>query len=288
MASPEQLDIADGPGSHVNPMVAVVVLCFGGLCAALTQTFVIPIQSELPQLLGTSAANAAGSSPITLLAAAVSMPIAGRLADLFGKQRVLTASAAILLVGSLVCALSDTLVPMLAGRALQGMAMGFIPVGISLMREITPPQLTGSAVAAMSATLGVGGAIGLPLSAWIVDAADWHDLFWAASVLAAVVVALTWYAVPHVHDAQPGRFDVVGAVGLAPGPGLPAGRHLQGHRLGLGRTRARSAPSWPDCVVLLTWSRYELRQRSRWSTSARPPSCPCCSRTWPPWPSASG
>ena len=35
-------------------MLPVIVLCFGGLCAALTQTLVIPIQSELPQLLGTS------------------------------------------------------------------------------------------------------------------------------------------------------------------------------------------------------------------------------------------
>jgi MFS family permease len=76
---------------------------------------------------------------ITLLAAAVSMPVAGRLADLFGKQRVLAVCASILLVGSAICAMSGSLAPMLAGRALQGMAMGFIPVGISLMREITPP-----------------------------------------------------------------------------------------------------------------------------------------------------
>ncbi len=41
--------------------------------------------------------------------------------------------------------------------------MGFIPVGISLLREITPPAMTATAIAAMSATLGVGGAIGLPL-----------------------------------------------------------------------------------------------------------------------------
>ena len=104
------------------------------------QTLVIPIQSELPGLLHASPDNTSWVVTITLLAAAVSMPVAGRVADLFGKQRVLLASAAILLVGSVVCALSDSLLPMLAGRALQGLAMGFIPVGISLMREITPPR----------------------------------------------------------------------------------------------------------------------------------------------------
>ena len=65
---------------------------------------VIPIQSELPELLHTSGGNAAWVITVTLLAAAVSMPVAGRLADLYGKQRVLVASAGLLVVGSVVCA----------------------------------------------------------------------------------------------------------------------------------------------------------------------------------------
>src|SRR5689334_1556977 len=205
---------------HPSPAaikLAVGVLCFGGLSASLTQTMVIPIQSELPDFLGTSASNAAWVVTITLLAGAVTMPISGRLADMLGKQRILVTSALLLMVGSAICALSSSLVPILAGRALQGMAMGFIPVGISFIREFTPPAQAGTAVATMSATLGVGGAIGLPLAAWIADVGNWHVLFWVAAVLAAAVSALVWFAVPHVHDAQPGRLDVVGALGLAVG-----------------------------------------------------------------------
>ena len=251
--------VSDARPAPGNPLLAVVVLCFGGLTAALTQTLVIPIQSELPDLLGTSASNAAWVVTVTLLAAAVTMPVAGRFADLFGKQRVLVVSALVLLVGSVVCALSSTIVPMLAGRALQGMSMGFIPVGISLMREITPPRLTSTAVASMSATLGVGGAIGLPLSAWIVQSGDWHVLFWVAAGLAAVVATLTWFAVPHVHDAQPGTFDAVGAVGLAVG--------LVSLLVGVSKA---TAWGWGDArtlgtmtvglVVLLVWGAFELRQ----------------------------
>src|SRR3954463_13195182 len=103
-----------------HPALPVVVLCFGGLTASLTQTLLIPIQTELPQLLHTSGANAAWVITITLLSAAVAMPVAGRLADLFGKPRVLTASAALLVVASVICALSESIAPMLAGRALQG------------------------------------------------------------------------------------------------------------------------------------------------------------------------
>jgi EmrB/QacA subfamily drug resistance transporter len=239
-------------------MRAVVVLCFGGLSAALTQTLVIPIQSELPLLLHTSASNAGWVVTVTLLAAAVSMPVAGRLADLFGKQRVLATCAAILLVGSVTCALSESLAPMLTGRALQGMAMGFIPVGISLMREITPPHLASRAMAAMSATLGVGGAIGLPLSAWIADVGDWHALFWVATGLAAVVLLLTIFVVPHVHDAQSGRLDVVGTLLLAIGLISLLVGISKAHDWGWGDPRTVGAIVG-GILVLLVWGVFELR-----------------------------
>ena len=242
-----------------SPVLAVVVLCLGGLSAALTQTLVIPIQSELPQLLSTSASNAAWVVTVTLLAAAVTMPVAGRVADLVGKQRVLVSSAAILLVGSMVCALSSTLAPMLVGRALQGLAMGFIPVGISLIREITPPDMAATATAAMSATLGVGGAIGLPLSAWIVQAGDWHALFWVATGLAGVILVFTWFAIPHVHDAQPGRLDVVGALGLAVGLVSLLVGISKATVWGWGDARTLGAIA-AGVVVLLLWGAYELRQ----------------------------
>jgi MFS family permease len=207
---------APAPASP-RALLSVVVLCFGGLSAALTQTLVIPIQSELPRLLHTSADNASWVVTSTLLAGAVAMPIAGRLADMFGKQRVLMVSAVLLMVGSLICAQADSLLPMLAGRTFQGISAGFIPVGISLMREITPPHMTTSAIAAMSATLGVGGAIGLPLAAWVAQDFNWHALFWMSAGLAVMVTVGVATVVPHVHDAGGGRLDVVGALGLAAG-----------------------------------------------------------------------
>ncbi len=241
-----------------HPMLPVVVLCFGGLTASLTQTLLIPIQTELPQLLHTSGANAAWVITITLLAGGVAMPTAGRLADLYGKQRVIAASTVLLLVASVICALSGSLAPMLVGRAMQGLAMGFIPVGISLMREITPPHLTGTAIAAMSATLGVGGAIGLPLSAFVAQSWSWHALFWVSAALAGAVLAATWFLVPHVQDAAPGRFDVGGAIGLAIG--------LVTFLVGV--TKA-STWGWTDArtlgamavglVVLLVWGLYQVR-----------------------------
>jgi MFS family permease len=241
-----------------HPWLPVVVLCFGGLSAALTQTLVVPIQSELPQLLGSSAANTSWVITITLLSAAVAMPVTGRIADLFGKQRVLVASSAILLVASVICALSDSLGPMLVGRAMQGLAMGFIPVGISLIREITPPQLSGTAIAAMSATLGVGGAIGLPLSAWIVEVGNWHALFWVATGMAALMLVAVVVLVPHVQDRGEGRLDVVGALGLAAGLVLFLVGVSKASTWGWGDARTLAFIA-AGVVVLVGWAFFELR-----------------------------
>lgn len=241
-----------------HPWAAIVALCSGGLAVSLTQTMVIPIQGELPRLLASSPAATAWVVTITLLAGAVSMPVTGRLADMLGKQRVLVASLALLVIGSLVCALSDSLAPVLVGRALQGLSMGFIPVGIALLRQIVPPRLAASSVAAMSATLGVGGAIALPLAAWIVQVGDWHLLFWVSAALAAVVLAALVVLVPHVHDARPARFDTIGLVGLSAGLVL----------LLVGLSRA-SVWGWTSgrtvglvtagVVVLVAWGAVELR-----------------------------
>ena len=240
------------------PRAAIVTLCAGGLSASLTQTMVIPVQARFPELLSTSAANATWVITITFLAAAVSMPITGRLADMLGKQRVLVGCAVSLLIGAVLCALGDSLLPVLVGRGLQGVSMGFIPVGIALLREIVPPRYASTSIAAMSATLGVGGAIGLPLAAWIVQEGSWHALFWvSAGVAAAMLTALLTF-VPHVHDASPGRFDLPGAVGLATGLTLVLVALSKGGEWGWGSAATLGSLA-VGVVVLLAWGVFEMR-----------------------------
>lgn len=239
--------------------IVVAVVCFASLCAALMQSLVIPIQSELPQLLGTSAGNASWVLTATLLGAAVAMPVIGRLADMHGKKPVLVAAAATLLVGSVVAALSDSVGPLIVGRVLQGVAMGYIPVAISLVREIVPAHMRNTAVAGVSATMGVGGALGLPIAAWIAQEHDWHMLFWVSVVLAAVMVVLSVTVLPHVHDAHPARLDVVGTIGLAVGLVSLLVGISKGHDWGWG-TVGPIASITGGVVVLLAWGWFELRQ----------------------------
>ena len=140
----------------------------------------------------------------------------------------------------------------------------------------------------MSATLGVGGAIGLPLSAWVAQAFNWHALFWMSAGLALLVTIAVATLVPHVQDAVGGRLDVVGALGLSVGLVAHPDRRLQGQRLGLGPA-AHPRPLAGGIVVLLVWGWFELRvDRAAWPTCGSPPSRRCCSRTSPRSRSASG
>lgn len=198
-----------------HPRLAVTILCAAGIVVALTQTIIVPLIPRLPALLDADPGNTAWALTITLLAGAVVTPIGGRLGDMYGKRLMLLISMGSVAVGSAVCAVSDSLPPFLVGRALQGLGFGTIALGISVMRDIVPPRHLGSSVGTMSASLGIGGALGLPFAAAIAQYVSWHALFWvcgAAALAGAVGIAIV---VPSSPSRTGGRFDFVGALGLA-------------------------------------------------------------------------
>ncbi|MFJ2176617.1 MFS transporter [Streptomyces sp. NPDC087851] len=208
---------AAGGSAPPRANAVVAVLAFAGIVVSLMQTLVIPIVPELPKYLDASASNTAWAVTATLLAAAVATPVAGRIGDMYGKRRMLLVSIALLVTGSVVCALSDSLVPMIVGRVLQGLAGAVIPLGISIMRDVLPAERLAGATALMSASLGVGGALGLPSAALIADKFNWHVLFWTSAVLGAAAAVLVMVLVPESKVRTGGRFDLVGSLGLATG-----------------------------------------------------------------------
>jgi MFS family permease len=193
------------------------VLAAGGTSVSLGQTLVIPLIPELPRLLDTGPSEALWVITVTLLAAAVAMPVFGRLGDMYGAKRMLIVCTVLLTAGSVLIALTSTALPVIVGRALQGLGMPIIPLGIGILREVLPPEKMGSAMGLISSSLGVGGALGLPLSAVIAQSLDWHALFWLSAVLGAGTGLLVWLAVPATPGRPDGRFDFLGVVLLAVG-----------------------------------------------------------------------
>ncbi|MEU6141953.1 MFS transporter [Streptomyces sp. NPDC047081] len=249
-----------GTAAPPKPNAVVAVLALAGIVVSLMQTLVIPIVPELPTLLHASASNTAWAVTATLLAAAVATPVVGRLGDMIGKRRMLLVSIVLLVSGSVVCALADSLVPMIIGRTLQGLAAAVVPLGISIMRDALPAERLAQSTALMSASLGVGGALGLPAAAFIADKWDWHILFWTSAALGAVAFALVLMIVPESKVRTGGRFDLAGALGLSAGLvslllAVSKGGDwgwTSGATLGLGAAAV---------VILLGWGFWELKAR---------------------------
>lgn len=195
----------------------VPVLAFGGILMAIMQTVVVPLLPDLPRLTGASPAGVSWMVTATLLAGAVFTPVLGRAGDMYGKRRVLLIALGLMTFGSLLCSVTSDIRLLIAARALQGAAAAVVPLSISILRDELPASRTGSAVAMMSSTVGIGAAFGLPLAALIVQYADWHVMFWATTALGALGLGLAWWVVRESPIRSPGRFDFTGAVGLAAG-----------------------------------------------------------------------
>src|SRR5690554_2073785 len=195
----------------------IAVLAIAGLCSSFMFTLVVPIQTKLPELLDASREDTAWVVTSTLVAAAVMTPIAGRLGDMYGKRRMVLWLLAVMVVGSIITALSPGLVGVIVGRTLQGAMTGVIPLGISILRDVLHKDRVDSAIALISATLGVGGALGLPISALVTEYTDWHVLFWMTAAFGVIVFGLVVWIVPVSVLRTGGRFDYLGAIGMAVG-----------------------------------------------------------------------
>lgn len=196
------------PASDGRSGAIVATLAGAGIVASVMGTLLVPLIGELPHLLHTTS----WVITMTLLTGAVATPVVGRLGDLHGKRRLLLACVVLLVAGSVICALSNALAPMLIGRGLQGIGMAIVPLGISTMRDVVSPERLASSLALMSSSLGIGGALGLPVAAAIADNTDWHVLFWGSAGISALIGIAIAVFVPRVPAAAHGRFDIPGAL----------------------------------------------------------------------------
>lgn len=236
----------------------MAVLCGCGITVSLMHTLVVPILPEITRVQHLSQDAASWLLTVTMLAGAVCAPVAGRLADMFGKRRLLVVSLALMTLGSGLGAVSWSFDALLVARMLQGAAFGVLPLGISILKDELPPERVMAGTATMSSTLGVGGAIGMPLSGLIAELLDWHSVFWAATVVSLGVLVLVLVFVPESPVRTGGRFDVVGSVGLAAGLVCLLLAISQGSRWGWG-SPATIGMFTGSVVVLALWTVHQLR-----------------------------
>ncbi len=236
----------------------LLALALATISGSFAQTIPIPIQTQLPEYLGAPMRDTAWVLTATILVGAVSTPIAGRLGDMYGRRRVLLALLSLLVAGSIICALSSSIVPMVIGRVFAGCAVGAMPLALGILRDLVPPSQIARTIGVMIATVGIGAALGLPISAFVAEQIDWHLLFVMNGLLAGAAIAMVLRLVPSAPGEPAGRLDLPGAVGLSLG--------LVGVLLAISRGNEWG---WLDlrtlvllacsALVFVAWALYELR-----------------------------
>ncbi len=197
---------------NFSPTITIAVLATSGMVMAIMQTMFIPLLAQIPGILNCTADNASWLITATLITSVVAIPTMSRLADMHGKRKMMLLSIGMMVTGSLVGALSENLGVLILARALQGFAIAMIPLGMSIMRDLVPPERLASGVAFMSGSMGVGSAIGLPFGGIIFESLGWHWIFWVSVITGSLCGLAIFAVVPESKVRAGGRFDVRGAV----------------------------------------------------------------------------
>jgi MFS family permease len=194
----------------------VVSLGLAGSAMSLLHTLVVPLLPELPELLDASIPATSWVATATLVAGGVSVPIVGRMGDMYGKRGMILVCLVFAFTGSLVAAMSNSLPILLVGRTVQGLSIGVIPLSISLLRDLLPAAELGRGVAILNGlTLSLGTGFGPLLMGGVLDEFGWHAVFWVVTVLSGLSFLLVVALVDDSLVRTPARFDFPGAVGLS-------------------------------------------------------------------------
>ena len=256
--SPSPPSAAETATRASGPALVVATLAMCGIVVALQQTLMLPLLPHLPELIDTTPDSASWLVTATLLMGAVATPTVSRLADMYGKRKMMIASLLISVLGSGVGALGEDLWLLIAARALQGVGMALIPVGIAIMRDELPPERVPGGVALMSATLAIGAGAGPPLSGLISEHLDWHAVFWVTGLFGAVMLIAVLMILPESSVRTAGSFDFRGAVLLSIALGASLLALSKGSHWGWAST-ATLAYAGLGALAFAVWAPLELR-----------------------------
>jgi EmrB/QacA subfamily drug resistance transporter len=161
--------------------------------SALDQTVV---GTAMPRIIG----ELSGLSIMTwvttayMLTSTTIVPIAGKLADLYGRRIVYVVGLLIFMIGSALCGTSTTMLQLIIYRALQGIGGGIMmPLAMTIIGDVFPPEERGKWQGFMGALFGLSSVIGPTIGGWIVDFSSWKWVFYInlpIGILAAVAIHL--------------------------------------------------------------------------------------------------
>ncbi|MCC3770973.1 MFS transporter [Streptomyces sp. UNOC14_S4] len=244
------------PGWRLRALTPVLV--YIGMVVAMVSSLGAPLVPRIAAVDHVSPATAQWSLTITMLVGAVASPTMGRLGDGPRRKGVVLGAIAVVGIGSVLAALPMGIGPLLAGRALQGVGLGLIPLAIATARESLPAERSRPAVSMLSITLVAGVGLGYPVTGLLTQLFGLHAGFWLAAGISAVALAAAALVLPPTRHLPRTPLDVRGAVLL--GAALAGVLLVLGEGESWGWTSPRLLGLTAVSVVLLAWwTAHELR-----------------------------
>ena len=156
------------------------------LAACLMATFIAAIESSivattLPTIVGELGGFDLFSWVFTifLLSQAVSIPIYGRLADMFGRKKVFFAGVSLFMIGAILCGFAWGIVPLICFRAIEGLGAGAVqPMAATILGDIYTPAERAHVQGLVSCVFGVAAVVGPSMGAFLIQHVSWSVVFW--------------------------------------------------------------------------------------------------------------
>jgi EmrB/QacA subfamily drug resistance transporter len=198
-----------------NKFVILGGVILGMLLSALDQTIV---STAMPKIVGELNGLAHLSWVFTayLLASTITVPIYGKLSDIFGRRGLYLLGIFIFLVGSALSGLANSMFLLILFRGLQGIGGGAIMVNsFAIIGDIFPPQERGKWQGLIGGVFGLASIAGPLLGGWITDQFSWRWIFYINIPLGIIAMLVLAFALPRMAASNRLRIvDYRGAIFL--------------------------------------------------------------------------
>jgi MFS family permease len=201
-----------------HPWLVVGVTCIGAFIGQLDASIVQLALPALKQTFQVSVNEVRWVAIAYLLAFASSLPVFGRICEMFGRKLLYLIGFAVFTVASLLCGLTDHFGWLVAFRVVQGIGGGLLGANsIAILVKSVPSDKRAHAIGLFTAAQAIGVSTGPVAGGILLDALGWQWVFWATVPFGFAAAALGWLVLPRTADFAGNRtFDWQGALLLMP------------------------------------------------------------------------